>query len=609
MATLHCRSLLDRALGSLAGAPGAFALVALIAGAFAAGVVAPVSTLLSRLIVAGTGSYVVANTDLVVFFLRPRGLLVLLVLALGAAVPVQVTTALGAAVAAGDPKQRPVLRAGTAVRLVAARLPVLVTLALLKVLTLAVLILPFAVVGGGAAMLAMRGYDLYYFVNAKPTSFWVGLGIVGVTTAVGACVVLVRLASWILALPMCLLDGVRPREALRRSREVVGPGRRAVVLAMLAWHMTAVLAGAVVSALLLKLAEPLLNREWGSLETAALVTGAVVVVVGLASVLSGVLGSIGQGVLAMAIERPTPASAGIAAGGGSTARAVRGPLVLAGALALLLTGGATAGVAILELSRDPLSIVIAAHRGAAARAPENTVAAVALAAQVGTPWIEIDAQITSDGEVVVVHDTDLRRINAGDPRRVADMTVAEITAVDAGRWFSERFAGEFVPTLAQVIEAAGPRSGLFIELKVTGDPQPLVRRTLEIVKSTGMLERCIVVSLSPQAIELTRRLEPGARIGLILTTGVGAPERLDASVVLLNRNLATEATIARFRRAGTDVFVWTISDPDRLAPLALTGAKGVLVDDPEPMLVRAREIGEMSELERLLLAARERLRR
>ena len=124
-----------------------------------------------------------------------------------------------------------------------------------------------------------------------------------------------------------------------------------------------------------------------------------------------------------------------------------------------------------------------------------------------------------------------------------------------------------------------------------------------------MLDRCIVVSLSPQAIELTRRLEPRARIGLILTTGVGAPERLDASVVLLNRSLATESTIARFRRAGTDVFVWTISDPDRLAPLALTGAKGVLVDDPEPMLIRAREIGEMSELERLLLAARERLRR
>ncbi|GAA2933784.1 hypothetical protein GCM10011428_59180 [Streptomyces violaceus] len=103
--------------------------------------------------------------------------------------------------------------------------------------------------------------------------------------------------------------------------------------------------------------------------------------------------------------------------------------------------------------------LVIAHRGASAYAPENTLAAVDKAAELGIPWVENDVQQTRDGELVVVHDDNLRRTTDAEevfpgraPWKVKDFTAAEIARLDAGSWFGPAFAGARVPTLEQFVD-------------------------------------------------------------------------------------------------------------------------------------------------------------
>ena len=99
-----------------------------------------------------------------------------------------------------------------------------------------------------------------------------------------------------------------------------------------------------------------------------------------------------------------------------------------------------------------------AHRGASSEAPENTLAAVRRAVQLGADMVEVDVQRTCDGVLVLMHDATLTRTtDAADvlpdraPWSVADLAYAEVRRLDAGRWMSPRFAGERVPTLVEVL--------------------------------------------------------------------------------------------------------------------------------------------------------------
>ena len=129
---------------------------------------------------------------------------------------------------------------------------------------------------------------------------------------------------------------------------------------------------------------------------------------------------------------------------------------------------------------DPVNI---AHRGASAYAPEHTLAANALAIEMGADYVEQDLQLTRDGVLVCLHDTALNRTTnveevfpdratevemRGETRsvwRVSDFTLEEIKTLDAGSWFSEEFAGMRVPTFQEAIDLVKDRAGMYPETK------------------------------------------------------------------------------------------------------------------------------------------------
>jgi glycerophosphoryl diester phosphodiesterase len=124
-----------------------------------------------------------------------------------------------------------------------------------------------------------------------------------------------------------------------------------------------------------------------------------------------------------------------------------------------------------------------AHRGASAYAPEHTRAAYELAIAQGADYVEQDLAVTSDGQLVCIHDDSLERTtdveevfpdrfttDANGTKRwmVADFTLDEVKRLDAGRWFDAKFAGERVLTWQEAVKVVNGRAGLYPELKSPG---------------------------------------------------------------------------------------------------------------------------------------------
>src|SRR3989449_9458057 len=122
--------------------------------------------------------------------------------------------------------------------------------------------------------------------------------------------------------------------------------------------------------------------------------------------------------------------------------------------------------------------LVIAHRGASAAAPENTLAAFRLAADLGADGIELDVRGTADGQLVVLHDASVNRTTDG-AGRVAALTLDQLRRVDAGKKFGPSFRGERIPLLSQVFEVVAGRLLVDVEIKAAGveaGPLGLIRR-------------------------------------------------------------------------------------------------------------------------------------
>ena len=141
-------------------------------------------------------------------------------------------------------------------------------------------------------------------------------------------------------------------------------------------------------------------------------------------------------------------------------------------LAVLAACGASKATA------PPMLTGIVAHRGASQDAPENTLAALRRAWQLGAESSEIDVRVSADGEVVLMHDADTRRIGGRD-RPVVAQTLAELRELDVGAWKAPAFRGERIATLGEALDATPPGHMLFVELKTgAGDAAVLAAAIL-----------------------------------------------------------------------------------------------------------------------------------
>ena len=178
--------------------------------------------------------------------------------------------------------------------------------------------------------------------------------------------------------------------------------------------------------------------------------------------------------------------------------------------------------------------------GAGGIAPENTLAAIEKAIRAGAQWVEIDVQETIDGEVVVIHDSDLMKV-AGVGLKVWEATREQITSVDIGSSFDPQFHAERVPTLQEVLGICKGRIGVIIELKSYGHGQMLEQRVIDLVESAESEREVQCMSLSTDVVARLKELRPDWPVGLLLSLAVGDIGNIKADFVAVNARFATAA--------------------------------------------------------------------
>jgi glycerophosphoryl diester phosphodiesterase len=228
------------------------------------------------------------------------------------------------------------------------------------------------------------------------------------------------------------------------------------------------------------------------------------------------------------------------------------------------------------------------HRGARSLAPENTLAGMAVAMQVGAHGVEFDVQRTADGHLVVFHDDDLKRICSVDGRIVAS-TLAQLRELDAGRHFGPQFAGELIPTLNEVIETLPAHAFLNIEAKrFRFRSDGLEAGIAQAFRRYNLLGRCIVSSFNPVLLWRLRRIDRTIPLGLLYAPDLpfgfnrGWPRwLLRLKALHPHFEQVTPKLVQQAHARGQQINTWTVNEPAEMRRLIDLGVDSIITDRPD----------------------------
>ncbi|MER7750651.1 glycerophosphodiester phosphodiesterase [Kitasatospora sp. NPDC097643] len=220
--------------------------------------------------------------------------------------------------------------------------------------------------------------------------------------------------------------------------------------------------------------------------------------------------------------------------------------------------------------------VVAGHRGSPFNAPENTMASFETALDQGADWLETDVQTTRDGVPVLMHDATVDRTTNGKGA-VADLTAAQVADL---RVTIGPGPAEPVPTLEQLLRRiAGSSVTLLMEIKWQRAED--VARIARIAAGSGA--HVILYSFSAEHLRQAHAVAPALPVVLIQGAAIAEdPGDLPLRGIALDSSLASSARIAAERRAGRQVYVWTLDDEESWQLMAARDADGLITDTPGP---------------------------
>lgn len=237
------------------------------------------------------------------------------------------------------------------------------------------------------------------------------------------------------------------------------------------------------------------------------------------------------------------------------------------------------------------STPVIGHRGACADAPENTLASIRRAAMDGARMVELDVQLAADGRPVIFHDLTVDRTTDGSGA-VASMPLSALSSLDAGSWFSPRFAGETIPTLEEALETLIECDlALNLEIKpCPGQEEETARTALAIARDLWPADGqpMVISSFARSSLSVARDVAPDWPRALLSDD---LPEDwVEAAVILrlkafhLGDDGLVPATVKKITENGFQVAVWTVNDPSRAQFLWAAGVGAIFSDCPKNML-------------------------
>ncbi len=242
--------------------------------------------------------------------------------------------------------------------------------------------------------------------------------------------------------------------------------------------------------------------------------------------------------------------------------------------------------------------LVVAHRGASFDAPENTRASFQLAWKQEADAIETDLYLTSDQQIVCIHDPTTERVS-GKNLPVAQSTLAELQALDVGSWKDQRFAGERMPGLPDVLALVPDDKCIYLEIK--GGPEILPFLQQALTESRLLPHQTVIISFQRDVIRAAKQALPQRKAYWLVDfqkdeeSGSWSPkaEELIAVAQSIHADgvdlegkgeVVNETFVARCREAGLSVHVWTIDDPEAAVHFQRLGVASITTNRPGMLL-------------------------
>ena len=442
-------------------------------------------------------------------------------------------------------------------------------------------LLPLLMVVGGLAAWLLPRHDVNYYLKLRPPEFIVAAIVIGVIAVVTTALVVMLVVRWRWVVQAVLFEQKRARDAFARSAALTHGVR---------WKLAGVLAGVTLFAVALGVVASFLGTTATSILLRVMGQGAasLAIAFGFLLVLRTIIGAactflgscVDAGVFTSLYCRRLAVlggNASLAGAGGANQDAPPRWLVPAFLLGLLAFGAGGAWLA-FGASTNVRTISIHAHRGVSTEAPENTLAAVRAAIAAGADYLETDIQLSKDGVLVVVHDSDFSRLG-GVAKKVWDLTYEEIRAIPLGGHSAPQFRNELTPTFDALLAETKGRIKVNIELKYYGDHQPgLARKVVEAVRAHGMLDQVVIQCLEYEPLLEVRQLAPEVPVGYLLSFNAREPSRLNVNFLSVEQNRLDRRFVTRAHRRGQQVYAWTVNTVEDLQRLFDLGVDGVITD-------------------------------
>lgn len=240
---------------------------------------------------------------------------------------------------------------------------------------------------------------------------------------------------------------------------------------------------------------------------------------------------------------------------------------------------------------------ITAHRGYSAVAPENTMYAFEEAVGIGADYIELDVQLTADGQLVVFHDNTIDRTTDGKGK-LSKYTYEELQEFSAGSWFSKdgMFDDAKIVLFSDVLECVGNDILLNIEIKNHGDIVRTAEKTVEVIEEYGIERSCYVTSFSYKALKTVKKLNPKIKTGLIanIATSTSFSQLKYIDAVSLNYIFINQSVVNMAHQNGKRVFVWTVDNRSDIQHMIAMGVDNIITNRPDRVseIVTSKSIGD-----------------
>ena len=265
--------------------------------------------------------------------------------------------------------------------------------------------------------------------------------------------------------------------------------------------------------------------------------------------------------------------------------------------ALVMAVGVTTGGGAVMAKEKHKDILNVSHRGASGYAPEHTLVSYDMGEKMHGDYIEIDLQMTKDGQLIAMHDEKLDRTTDGTGN-VKGYTLEQIKQLDAGSWFNERYPqyakpeyeGLEVPTLEEVFQKFGKNANYYIETKSPNIYPGMETELLRLVNEYKINKKTLLVqSFSQESLKIMHDLDSSVKLVQLLSYSSYATVT-DAQIdevkkyamgVGPNHTYLNEEYIQKIVGSGLEIHPYTVNDKERMKQLIDWGVTGMFTNFPD----------------------------